>query len=310
MRARFLVAILVGCALGVATYAMLVARPTIQGADFTYPWLAARAVLHRQNPYAIPTTALPFGGGFLYPWPAILLGLPFAWMDVRIAGAVMVGLTMGLAAFVVSREHRWRLLMFVSGPAFMIASSVQWGGLVMAAAFVPALGGISAATKPSTLAALAYQRRWSDVIRACVVGLSILALSMAIAPHWATDWIRRARASPVGHQYVAPLFSWTGAPILLALTRWRRREARLLVCLAVLPQTTFLYDQFLVFLVPETRLEMLAAVTVSLFVLAAPYYIDFDRTNTVTLIRSYLPLINVGLYWPALVMILRRRNEA
>ena len=78
----------------------------------------------------------------------------------------------------------------------------------------------------------------------------------------------------------------------------------------MLPQTTFLYDQFLVFLVPETRLEMLAAVTVSLFVLVAPYYIDFDRTNTVTLIRSYLPLINVGLYWPALVMILRRRNEA
>jgi hypothetical protein len=64
------------------------------------------------------------------------------------------------------------------------------------------------------------------------------------------------------------------------------------------------------FFVPETRLEMLAAVTVSLFVLAAPYYTDFDRTHTVTLIRSYLPLINVGLYWPALIMILRRWNEA
>jgi len=289
---------------------MLLARATIQGADFTYPWLAARAVLHGQSPYAIPTTALPFGGGFLYPWPASLLGVPFVWMDVRIAGAFMVGLTMGLAAFLVCREHRWRLFMFLSGPAFMIASSVQWGGLVIATAFVPVLGSISAATKPSTLAALAYQRRWSDVVRACVAGLAILGLSIAIAPHWPGDWIRKARASPVGHQYVVPLFTWTGAPILLALTRWRRREARLLVCLAVVPQTTFLYDQFLVFLVPETRVEMLAAVTLSLCVLVAPYYINFDRTNTVTLIRSYVPLINFGLYWPALIMILCRPNEA
>src|SRR5690242_7826191 len=117
MRARLMVAIFVGFAFVVATYAMLLARPTLQGADFTYPWLAARAVLHGQSPYAIPTAALPFGGGFLYPWPASLLGIPFVAMDARTAGALMVGLTMGTAAFLVSRAHWWRLFMFLSGPA-------------------------------------------------------------------------------------------------------------------------------------------------------------------------------------------------
>lgn len=308
MRARLSGAI--GGTFAVATYAMLQARPTIQGADFTYPWLGARAILSGQSPYSIPTDALPFGGRDGYPWPANLLGLPFAWMSVRLGAALMVGLSMGLAAFLVTRRHQWRALMFVSGPAFMIVSSAQWGGLVMATAFVPLLGGLVATIKPSALAALAYQRRVSRVARACILGCVVLLFSLIIAPHWPAEWIGTTRASPMAHQYVVPLLSWSGAPLVLALTRWKRREARMLFVLALLPQAAFLYDQFLVFLVPRTRFEMLVAVTLSLCVLAAPFYLTFDRTNVPTLVRAYLPLVNVGLYWPALAMILRRPNEA
>lgn len=308
---RIAVAAGIGSVFGVLAYLLLRARgPSIQGADFTYPWLAARYILRGDNPYTIPRDAMPFGGGFIYPWPASYVGMPFAMLSPVVGGSLMVGVTMGLAAFAVTREHWWRLLMFVSGPAFMIASSVQWGGLVMTSAFFPPLIGLVAAIKPSALAALAYQQRWVDVAKAVTIGLLLLVVSLAVAPHWPIDWIHATRASTVARQYVIPLASWVGAPMILALIRWRRPEARLLFCLAVLPQTTFLYDQLLVLLVPRTRAEMLVAVTCSLLVLVAPYFIVFDRTTTATLIRAYLPLVTVGVYWPALAMVLRRPNEA
>jgi hypothetical protein len=308
-RKRIGVAIAVGAAFGVLTYALLRARgPSIQGADFTYPWLAARAILHRQNPYdVISPVDVPFGGRFLYPWTASIVAVPFAWLDSAVGGALMAAITVGLAVFAVTREHWWRLLMFVSGPAYMIVSSVQWSGLLVAASEFPALIGIAGAIKPFAIASLAYQRRRRDVLRAVAVGVPILALSLILAPRWPLDWLHTMQASPPGHQYETPLLRWTGLPVVLALTRWRRPEARLLFCMAALPQTMFLYDQVLVFLIPRSRVEMLVAVVLSLLVLLLPAII-FDQSTSTSLSRAYVPLMNCGIYWPALVMVLRRPN--
>jgi hypothetical protein len=71
------------------------------------------------------------------------------------------------------------------------------------------------------------------------------------------------------------------------------------------PQTGFLYDQFPFFLIPKSTPEMAFAVICSL----RPFVIAFDRANIVTLSRAYIPLLIVGLYLPALVMVLRRPNE-
>jgi hypothetical protein len=311
-RKRIAVAAAIGATFGVLAYVLLRARGTsIQAADFTYVWLAARAILHGQNPYeVIRPSDLPFGGRFGYPWTASLLAVPLAWLDAPIAGAVMVAITVGLAAFAVTREHWWRLLMFVSGPAYMIVSSVQWSGLVVAASELPALIGVAGAIKPFAIGVLSYQRRRRDVLKAVAVGAPILALSLILAPRWPIDWLHSMQVSPPGHQYETPLLTWTGAPILLALTRWRRPEARLLFCMAALPQTMFLYDQVLVFLIPRSRVELLVAVILSLALLLVPSVISFDRSTGLGIARAYMPLLNCSLYWPALFMVLRRPNEA
>ena len=301
--------IVIGAAFGVLTYLLLRARgPSIQGADFTYPWLGARAVLRGQSPFDIPTSALPFGARVGYPWTASLVAMPLAWFDAAVGGAVMVGVTVGLAVFAVTRDHWWRLLMFVSGPAYMVVSSVQWSALALAGSELPFLIGIAGGIKPFGIAAFAYQHRWRDVFKAVAVGGAILALSFVLAPRWPIDWIHLLRVAPPGHQYEWPLFTWTGVPVALALTRWRRPEARLLVCMAALPQTMFLYDQLLIFLVPRSRVELLFAVVLSLVVLLLPAFF-FDHASP-ALARAYMPLMNCGIYWPALAMVLRRPNEA
>lgn len=308
--ARIAVGVLLGTAFGTLTYVLLRARgPSLQGADFTYPWLGARAILRGESPFDVPTAALPFGGRMGYPWPASLVAMPFAWLNVVVGGAVMVGLTVGLAAFAVTREHWWRLLMFVSGPAYMVVSSVQWSGLVLAASEFPFLVGIVGGIKPFAFAALAYQRRWRGVLQAVAVGVPILAMSLIIAPHWPADWLHLFRIAPPGHQYEWPQFTWTGFPVALALTRWRRPEARLLVCMAALPQTMFLYEQLLIFQIPRSRLELLVATVLSLLVLLIPTVL-FDHGGSQSLARAYMPLMNCGIYWPALVMVMRRPNVA
>ena len=92
-------------------YVLLVnARPELQANDFTYPWLAARAMLHGDEPYVdVARQATPWGGAFFYPLTAAVAVLPLAALPARLAGSLFVGLGAGLLAFFVSRQGLWRL---------------------------------------------------------------------------------------------------------------------------------------------------------------------------------------------------------
>jgi hypothetical protein len=300
----------IGLAYAGLTWLLLARRdPSVQGADFTYPWLAARALLHGESPYAVPTSALPFGGRIYYPITAAAVALPFAALPAWLGAVLVVGLTMGLAAFVVTRDHEWwRLLMFASGPAVLDAYSVQWGALFTFALMTPWAIGIVGSIKPHMALALAGgQRSWRALIAPIVVGLLLVLLSLVLEPGWPREWLRTLHDSPLATVFQSPLLTAWGLPIWLALVRWRDPNARLLFLLALAPQANFFYDQLPLLTVARNRREMLAYVVCTLGVLVWPLYFAVDRTNVITLSHAYGPLVMLGGYYPALILVLRHR---
>jgi hypothetical protein len=97
-----------------------------------------------------------------------------------------------------------------------------------------------------------------------------------------------------------------GPVILLALLRWRRPEARLLVALAFVPQLLFWADQLPLFLIPRTRGE-----TKALFLCTAAgfliWYVQFWDNPAYVLAAA--PYVLASAYIPCVIMVLRRPNE-
>jgi hypothetical protein len=87
----------------------------------------------------------------------------------------------------------------------------------------------------------------------------------------------------------------------LAALRWRTREARLLLAMALVPQVLFFYDQLPLFLVCRTRREALAFIGWGMAVMMVyliPAFVGFGG-----------PWAMIACYLPALVIVLRRPNE-
>jgi hypothetical protein len=100
-----------------------------------------------------------------------------------------------------------------------------------------------------------------------------------------------------------------GGPLaLLALLRWRRTEARLLVALACVPQSLMLYDTVPLFLVPRTFRESALLVALSYIALGA-----VTRGGPYPDIAHYAlasgRVTTVLLYLPCVAMVLKRPND-
>lgn len=273
----------------------------VWAADFTYPWLAARAVLKGVDAYAfVAQSRPPFGPWLLYPLPAALVTIPIAWLPMRVAASVGVGASCGFLAFAVTRAAFWPLLMFLSSPAVRLADSVQiWPPMFTAAAFwAPALGLLAA--KPNfTLPIVAFQTRLRSVVIGALVGIAIVALSFVVDPHWLARWIAIVRHSPPSAQFRPPMLRAVGCFLALSALRWRRPEGRLLFCMALVPQTAYFYDQLPLLLVPGSRREMVIYAFVSqMAALLAPVSTDVRPLFVIA-----------GLYVPAFIMLLLRPNE-
>src|SRR5512138_3150710 len=81
LQLRLAIAFALGAWGAFIAYFALAATPEHLAKDFSWPWRAANALLHGQNPYTVirPTGAYPYNAGFFYPLPAALAALPFAW---------------------------------------------------------------------------------------------------------------------------------------------------------------------------------------------------------------------------------------
>jgi hypothetical protein len=162
------------------------------------------------------------------------------------------------------------------------------------------------ALKPSTgLAAFASLPRkyWLPMTLA---GLVLCGLAIPILPTWPRDWLSLVAG---GWEFSAPVTRWGGVVLLLALLRWRSREARFLFVLALVPQVSSWYEGLLPMLVGRTKREcQVLSLTSSVgYLLMIPLAM---QSPTHEIASSTVGNLMVAFcYLPALIVVLRRPNE-
>lgn len=248
LRFRIPLALVIGIAAGVLCFRGLTERGYL-ASDFQYPLRAGRALLAGENPYAViePIGEYPFESFFTYPIWAAVVAIPFAPFEDRHAGALFLGVSSALLAFVSSRGDCHRLAVFLGAPFFVCASTAQWGPFIMAATLMTAEGRALAFVKPNLgLAAFAYR----PSVRTITVVLLATVVSLLLMPQWPAGWLDALLSADA--RYTAPLLAPGGFLILLASLRWRTPEGRLLLVSGIIPRHNYWYDGLLIWLVPST----------------------------------------------------------
>ncbi len=265
-------------------------RFQLGGADFNWAYLAARALLSGENPYAnTPPGTIP------YPLPAAIAALPFAAFPPELAGALFFGISSALLALGLIRQGPERLLIFFAYPYWAALMTAQWTPLIVCTAFFPlAFAFCMAKPQVGVPVALTHLSRIG-----LMAGAALLLVSFALRPRWPLEWIPQL----YGYQHFVPLLVVPGPLLALALWRWRDRDARLLFLACVLPQRWF-YDSFLLWLIPKTRRSILATVACSWVVGLWRWY---HIPHTWQQVGLWCVL---GFYVPMLVVVLLRARHA
>lgn len=259
------------------------------GADFSWAYRAARALISGENPYAnTPIGTIP------YPLPAALVALAFAPFPPEVAGALFFGASSGLLALGLIRQHPERLLIFLAYPYWAALITAQWTPLIMCSAFFP-FALAFCVTKPQIGAPIALTNLSRSGIAAAAL---LLTVSFVLQPRWPLEWIPQIR----GYQHFVPLLVMPGPLLALALWRWRDRDALLLLLVCALPQRWF-YDSLILWLIPKTRKGILATVACSWVVGIWRWY---HVPHTMHQIGLWCV---VGFHIPMLIVILTRPQK-
>lgn len=299
IRARLAIAIGLGCfAAAISWFATH--RAGFGVPDFHWWWVGARALLDGQNPYtAVPRIIGPEFRLF-HPMPAVLVAVPLALLRADVALSLFSALSTAVLAFAVTRRSYDRLPLFLSASFAHAAVMGQWSLILTAALFLPALAFIGAAKPNVGVAILGASLSW----RAALAMVAFAAVSLLAMPGWPREWLAQLPNSPY---HFSPLRTPVGFLTLLALLRWRRPEARLLAVMGVVPQSPFVYEALPLFFIPRTRFQSYALVIGS--DLALVVYVVTRGMATSSFYSVNGIAVVVGMYLPALVMVLRRPNE-
>jgi len=267
--------------------------------DWDPTWVGTQALLRGDGPYEAIQVP-PWPNWLLYPLPALLVTTPFTFIALPLARGVFVALGTAAFTFVITRRARWPLYFLISGAMLWSWMVVQWAPLLMAAALTPALSWLLA-VKPTL--GFALWTGWPNR-KAVIGGLLFLGLSVLIRPTWIQEWLASVGRTPHSPNLLRPF----GFLMLLGLLRWRRPEGRLLAALALVPQTTALYETLALALVCHNRPQAAAFATLTmaahlLFLLGpqGPWPVGAEYQWWVLLALVYLP---------AIALVLRRPNES
>jgi hypothetical protein len=300
-RGRLIMAVAVG--LITAFFVMeLATRPGVH-TDFEYLWRATRLWSAGVDPYAVEPRSSwlrvwPLPDPLFYPLPALMLVWPLHWLPQSVATSVFVALPAALLAWRLAKNALWPLLALAS-PSFVMAVVLgQWTPWLLLAMLWPAIGFLFASKPTIGVACFAYRPTPVTAFG----GFAILLVSLVIWPSWPIEWIDNLKAV-VGHPspIVAP-FGWL---LSLAVLRWRRREARLLLAMACIPQLLLFADQLPLMLVARSGREA-ALLTIGGWIAALLWYVrDAEKLGAVSFAAPY---VMVGVYLPALWIVLRQSN--
>jgi hypothetical protein len=307
LRLRLIIAATLATAAAFLSYL----EPFRQGGDigdFDQVRFGAKAIIDGADPYPLigPHRAYNQGFPLFYPATALVVALPFGLMSADVAAIVFMWVSVFALAFALTADGLYRMPLFLSSAFVLAARRGQWSPVLTAAAMLPGLAWLYVCKPNIGIALLASSSTWRTVKIAIVGGVILLVVSLILLPSWPREWLASVATA---HHTVAPITRPFGFLVALALLRWRRAEARLLLALACVPQTPYWYDVLPLLLVPSTFRESLI---LSFVVSCGFLYEIFLLGNATNIIDVYYRVANnlvLFAYLPALVMILRRPNE-
>jgi hypothetical protein len=303
---RAMVATMIGIGAG-SIAALRFVRISWHPSDFGQSWFGAQALVHGANPYGL------VGPGLQYEWPwklyypatSFVIALPLAFLPELAATFLFIAVSSALLAYAVTENGYQRLPLFLSWPFMVAALAGQWSPILAAAILLPSLAWVLIAKPNIGLAVLASTSSMRLLKVAVLGGLAITAVSIALYPGWPAEWLASVRSQ----QHIgAPITRIGGFGVLLALLRWRRPEARLIVALACVPQTNNWYEGLPLLLVAQTYRETLALSLISILGYVLPPYVMTAR-NEVEYNAQVGALMVALLYLPATLVVLRRPNQ-
>jgi len=283
MRLRIAISVVIGVSSGAFCW-FLLTRVHQGAADFTWTIRAARYLLARRNPYDTPLEQ--------YPLTAAFFGLPFVRMLPELAAGLFMGISSALLAFGLMRNGYHRLLVFLAYPYWAAILTAQWSPLVAASAFFPLLL-VATMAKPQIGLPVFLTHMSRRGVLAC---MTLGVLSLVVMPKWPILWLHQFGY----YEHFIPIFVFPGPLILLALIRYRDRDALLLLLTALMPQRWF-FDAFILWLIPKSRREILATVFFSWGAgIWRWYHIphSFTQVGRWAVLYMYLPMLVVVLSRP------------
>ncbi len=280
MRWRFAVSAAIGFASGAFCW-FLMKHLHQDAGDFHWALHLADRLLARQNPYDTPLEQ--------YPLTAALFALPFLRLQPELAAALFWGISSFLLAFGLTRHGYTRLLIFFAYPYWAGILTAQWSPIIAASGFFPLLLPATMAKPQVGLPVFLTRLSRRGLLACLVVGL----LSLAVMPRWPSLWLHQAQ----NYQHFIPILVFPGALLILALLRYRHRDANLLFLSALMPQRWF-FDSFILWLIPQSRREIIWTVFFSWGAGIWRWYhipASFTEVGRFTVIFLYLPMLAVVL---------------
>lgn len=276
--------ITVSASLGLGTGAFcwfLMTRLHQGAADFHWAIHLAQRLLAGQNPYDTPFEQ--------YPLTAGLFAIPFVRLPPEVAAGIFWGLSSSLLAFGLTREGYAKLLVFFAYPYWAGILTVQWSPIIAASAFFPLLLPVTMA-KPQVGLPVLLTRLSRRGLLACAL---VLLATFAMMPRWPLHWLKQTP----NYQYFLPLMLIPGPLLLLALLQYRNRDALLLFFAALMPQRWF-FDSFILWLIPQSRREIIWTVFFSWGAGVWRWYHpphSFNEVGRCAVLFLYLPMLVVVL---------------
>ena len=281
MRKRIIVSAMVGVASG--TFCWFLLKHTHQGsADFRWAIQLAQRLVARQNPYDVPLEQ--------YPLPAAFLALPLLHVPPEVAAGLFYGISSFFLALGLTRENYGRLRIFLAYPYWAGLLTAQWSVAIAASAFFPLLLPVTM-MKPQ-VGLPVFLTRFSR--RGFVACLIVAGVSLVVLPQWPWLWLHQGRY----YEHFIPILVFPGPLLLLALLRYRDRDAWLLLLAALMPQRWF-FDSFVLWLIPKSNRQIVGTALLSWGAgLWRWYHIPhgFAQVGRWTVLFFYLPMLAVVLF--------------
>jgi hypothetical protein len=225
----------------VACVAVFIAAPGINpgapiATDIDQLWYAARALVSGTDPYESVGPGSPLPGPYrvMYPLPAVLVAVPFAWFPIEILRATVAASGAGLLTFCIARTDARGLVLLLSRSFYLNVALVNWTPLLMLIWWWPR-ASILVAIKPTVgVEMLAGLKRFREAIPGLIAAAAITAFCFLIRPTWFADWLNATQSGPTTRPWI--LTPWAFV-VLTALVFPKRWQSRFLAAFMLVPQT-------------------------------------------------------------------------